>query len=231
MKRMCFSRKKIFTSMNQSELLSSNCFSSIEFTTNNIHDRVSSRRKEGVDFVERTAPRCGVLVYVQKKQLSAPVGAAGRQRAHILSQTYDPDFYIPPHCYCYATALSQQFTKRSKHCLALSAKTTEYGGKRPWLDECSCGCWGTSPLFGSTATHSSSDSSIVFAHFWCQPLISLQSSKSLRRDKKIKIITCHDRMFMILFLKHNDNLSLNSESIMITYMDIFCHFNPTEQIK
>ena len=60
----CFSRKKIFTSMNQSELLSSNCFGFIEFTTNNIHDRVSSRGKEGVDFVERTAPRCGVLVYV-----------------------------------------------------------------------------------------------------------------------------------------------------------------------
>ena len=57
-------REKIFTSMNQSELLSSNCFSSKEFTTNSIHDRVSSRRKEGVDFVERTAPRCGVMVYV-----------------------------------------------------------------------------------------------------------------------------------------------------------------------
>ena len=222
MKRMCFSRKKIFTSMNQSELLSSNCFSSIEFTSNNIHDRVSSRGKEGVDFVERTAPRCGVLVYVQKKQLSAPVRAAGRQRAHILSQTYDPDFYIPPHCYCYATSLSQQFTKRSKHCLALSAKTMEHGGKRPWLDECSCGCWGTSPLLGSTATHSSSDPSIVFAHF----LVSTSNVSTV-----IKIITCHDRMFIILFLKHNDNLSLNSESIMITYMDIFCHFNPTEQIK
>ena len=41
----------------------------------------------------------------------------------------------------------------------------EHGGKRPWLDECSCGCWGTSPLLGSTATHSSSDPSIVCTHF------------------------------------------------------------------
>ena len=71
----CFSRKKIFTSMNQSELLSNAYFRSIEFTTNNIQERVSSTstRKEGVYFVERrssffllkrTAPRCGVLVYV-----------------------------------------------------------------------------------------------------------------------------------------------------------------------
>ena len=51
----CFSRKKIFTSMNQSELLSSAYFRSIEFTTHNIHERTSSTwtRKEGVDFVER----------------------------------------------------------------------------------------------------------------------------------------------------------------------------------
>ena len=160
--------------MNQSELLSSAYFSSIEFTTHNIHERTSSTwtRKEGVDFVERRSSfflKNSTWVWFVGVSIEEAIERSSRSSWEAESPHPLPDLW--PWLLHSTTLLLLcyfSFLVVHKKIQALSCTISkDYG---VWWQATLAGwmlLWllGDKSLLGSTATHSSSDPSIVFAHF------------------------------------------------------------------